>query len=150
MELSSVEALGRQDEPLRGRRGGEVFGSSFPRPGAACELTVTTALQQKVGCPIIIIIASITAARVAGGLFRGRNRNVTDVVSSTKEGVVHDHSRCSSQFRSACKVHHLATPLNPRNAGRKIKIGGEGEASYLGFEDYVTEIPTLGGHLLQH
>jgi hypothetical protein len=68
-------------------------------------------------------------------------------ISTSIEGANHDHSCCPLQLDWSDKVHHLATPLNLRNTGRKINIGGEGEAAYLGFEDYVIAPVVLDGNL---
>jgi peptidoglycan hydrolase-like protein with peptidoglycan-binding domain len=65
------------------------------------------------------------------------------LVSTTAAGdPQHDHSQCPTQpFVTAPgpdgrPLHH-ATPINPQGFGRKINIGGEGEA--VGFEDMITK-----------
>jgi peptidoglycan hydrolase-like protein with peptidoglycan-binding domain len=63
-------------------------------------------------------------------------------VSLTPEGSLHDHSKCPlspSYPGPDGRVHHMVTPINPRNTGRKVNIGGEGETQYLGFEDFLTD-----------
>jgi hypothetical protein len=68
-------------------------------------------------------------------------------IATDSLGSPHDHYRCPSEFGRSQKVSHIATPINPSGGGRKINIGGEGETSYLGFEDFVTEKQTFGGPL---
>ena len=68
-------------------------------------------------------------------------------ISTNSLGSPHDHDSCPSEFCRLQKVSHIATPINPIGGGRKINIGGEGETSYLGFEDFVTEKQTFGGPL---
>ncbi|MEV6808297.1 hypothetical protein [Streptomyces sp. NPDC051132] len=64
-------------------------------------------------------------------------------VSLTHEGAPHDHGTCPLD-RSGHLVDHMATPINP-GPGRKVNIGGEGEARYQGFEDFVTNTGVVGG-----
>jgi hypothetical protein len=68
-------------------------------------------------------------------------------ISTNSLGSPHDHDSCPSEFGRSQKVSHIATAINPIGEGRKINIGGEGETSYLGFEDFVTEKQTFGGPL---
>lgn len=82
-------------------------------------------------------------ARWSSTLQQGANR----FISPNSLGSPHDHKRCPSEFGRLQRVSHIATPINPLGGGRKINIGGEGETSYLGFEDFVTEKQTFGGPL---
>lgn len=70
-------------------------------------------------------------------------------VSTTVLGAPHDHSKCPlsgfSRPGSNGRVHHMATPINPIGAGRKINIGGEDETKYLGFQDFSTRDTQTGG-----
>ncbi|QDV37821.1 peptidoglycan-binding domain-containing protein [Tautonia plasticadhaerens] len=64
----------------------------------------------------------------------------SNLVSITELGDTHDHSQCPASGFSGVvlgdgRVHHEALPINPRRTGLMISIGGEGEASYLGFQD---------------
>lgn len=67
-------------------------------------------------------------------------------VCSTVLGPCPDHNTCPvSAFPcpgSKGRVSHFGLPVNPL-PGRKINLGGEGEAKYLGFEDFVTS-PVIG------
>ncbi len=66
-------------------------------------------------------------------------------VETTDIGRHHDHTRCpqasSLQFEIA---GHKGTPINPQGPVR-INIGGEGETSYLDFEDCITDQKNLYG-----
>jgi len=69
-----------------------------------------------------------------------------ELVSSTVLGSPHDHSTCPfSNFPSpgsGGRVSHFGLPVNPL-PGRSINLGGEGEAAYLGFEDFLPS-PQIG------
>jgi peptidoglycan hydrolase-like protein with peptidoglycan-binding domain len=65
-------------------------------------------------------------------------------ISMTAAGAPHDHSRCPKYpYASAPgpdnRAQHRGTPINPQGYGRKINIGGEGETTYLGFQDFSTK-----------
>jgi hypothetical protein len=70
----------------------------------------------------------------------------SELVEATTAGKNHDHTKCPKNNQLPGpdgRVSHEGTPINPQGFGRKINIGGEGETSYLGFEDFVT-IPENG------
>lgn len=59
-------------------------------------------------------------------------------------GFPHDHSKCpkpafDGSYGPDGRITHHATPMNPRGSGRMICIGGDGEAAYLGFKDFVPD-----------
>jgi hypothetical protein len=73
--------------------------------------------------------------------------NSSRFISTTRAGPDHNHDACPLEFNGGRTVHHFATPISPKGGGRKVNIGGEGEAGYVGFEDFVTERLTFGGPL---
>jgi hypothetical protein len=66
-------------------------------------------------------------------------------VSTTLMGPQHDHSKCPTRPYATSPgpdghAQHLTCPLSVLGYGRRINIGGEGEAAYLNFEDMLTRV----------
>jgi hypothetical protein len=80
-------------------------------------------------------------------IFEEQSVATDELVSTTVLGAPHDHSACPlsgfSAPGSGGRVNHFGLPVNPL-PGRCVNIGGEHEADYLGFVDFVTGPGLIG------
>jgi hypothetical protein len=82
------------------------------------------------------IVGQMTIDRLDDEIAKLERKPVSLLVSETKAGAPHDHTKCPRLQAG----DHERTPINPQGFGRKINIFGDHETDYLGFEDFSTDV----------